>query len=309
MHFPTAVTRIVLVVAGAVALTGAVWQLSPAWNSAGRDGRQAASASAAASSADARQRQILREDLDHPADPLLARRFAAINAKHFSYSLPAIPVVWEPRLSEVGALAGRTFTLLGVFGQEGDRSIILLHPSLKDDAASLDRALCHEMVHAYLFSVGDTNTDHGEAFKAVLHRLSNEGAFISIEATPEERAQLHAWLTTESARIETERGALDRLAPELETERMALEQALGELNARASAANTAGRGWPAAEEVATLNARRDAYNGRAAAMNRRGLEFRVAQDEYNRQVARYNLMATYPDGLDEPSPAAKSIQR
>ncbi len=142
----------------------------------------------------------------------------------------------------------------------------------------------------------------------MLHRLSNEGAFISIEATPEERAQLHAWLSTESVRIETERGALDRLAPELETERLALEQAVGELNARASAANAAGRGLPTAEEVTSLNTRRDAYNERAAAMNRRGLEFRVAQDEYNRQVARYNLMATYPDGRDEPSPATKSIR-
>lgn len=298
---PTAVTRITLVVAGFVALTGAAWRLSPAWNGAGRHGRQAASAS----SADARQRQILRENLDHPTDPLLAQRFAAINAKHFSNSLSSIPVVWEPRLAEVGALAGRTFTLLGVFGQEGDRSIILLHPSLKDDAASLDRALCHEMVHAYLFSVGDKSTDHGEAFRAVLHRLSNEGAFISIEATPEERAQLQAWLGTESSRIEMEREALDRLAPEIETERVALEQAVEELNARVSAANTAGRGWPAAEEVTTLNARRDAYNARAAALNRRGLEFRIAQDEYNRQVARYNLMATYPDGLDEPVTTAK----
>jgi hypothetical protein len=34
-------------------------------------------------------------------------------------------------------------------------------------------------------------------------------------------------------------------------------------------------------------------------MNRRGLEFRIAQDEYNLQAARYNLMATYPDGLDD----------
>jgi len=25
-----------------------------------------------------------------------------------------------------------------------------------------------------------------------------------------------------------------------------------------------------------------------------------AQDQYNLQAARYNLMATYPDGLDEP---------
>jgi hypothetical protein len=298
-------TKVILMAAGAVALTGAAWQLSPSWTGTGPRARNAASAA----STDERQRQLLRENLDRPADAVLARRFAAINATHFSNTLASMPVVWEPRLAEIGALAGRTFTLLGVFGQEGERSIILLHPSLKDDAASLDRALCHEMVHAYLFSLGDTSTDHGDAFRKVLHRLSSEGAFVSIEASPEERAQLQAWLGTESARLEAEREALDRLKPELETERIALQEAVEEFNARVAAGNAAGRGLPPAEETTSLNARRDAYNDRAAAMNRRGLEFRVAQDEYNGQVARYNLMATYPDGLDEPGPAMKAARR
>jgi hypothetical protein len=290
------VTRGVLIAAGVIALTGAAWSLSPAWHGAGQ---QVANAAATAS-ADALQREILREGLNRPAEPALAKRFAEINAKHFFNSLPAIPVVWEPRLAEVGVLAGRTFTLLGMFGQSGDRSIILLHPDLKDDAPGLDRALCHEMIHAYLFSVGDTSTDHGQAFRNVLHRLLNEGAFVSLEASPEERANLRLWLETESARLAAERKALDALAPDIEAERIAIERAVESLNARVSAANAAGHGGPSPEEIAVFNAQRDAYNNRAAAMNRRGLEFRIAQDEYNRQAARYNLMATYPDGLDEP---------
>ena len=75
------------------------------------------------------------------------------------------------------------------------------------------------------------------------------------------------------------------------------------------AANAAGKGWPGAEDVASLNARRDAYNSRAADLNRRGLDFRLAQDEFNRQVSRYNLMATYPDGLDEAPAAPAKIVR
>jgi hypothetical protein len=296
LQLPPDVTREVLIAAGVIALTGAAWSLSPVWHGAGQQLTNAA----AAASADALQEKLLRENLAHPTDPALAKRFAEINSKHFFNSLPAIPVVWEPRLADVGTLAGRTFTLLGMFGQSGDREIILLHPDLKNDSAGLDRALCHEMIHAYLFSVGDTSTDHGPAFRNVLHRLLNEGAFVSLEASPEERANLRAWLETESARLAAERKALDELAPEIEAERLEIERALVSLNSRVSAANAAGRVGPSPDEVAIFNAQRDAYNTRAAAMNRRGVDFRMAQDEYNLQAARYNLMATYPDGLDEP---------
>jgi len=289
------VTRGLLIAAGVIALTGAAWNMSPAWRGAGQQVTNAA----AAASADALQKDILRDALNRPADPALAKRFAEINTKHFFNSLPAMPVAWEPRLADVGALAGRTFTLLGMFGQSGDREIILLHPDLRNDPAGLDRALCHEMIHAYLFSVGDKSMDHGQAFRSVLHRLLNEGAFVSLEASPEERATLRAWLDTEATRLAAERKSLDALASQIEKERIELEEDLEAFNARASAAAAAG--WaPSREEVAALNAQRDAYNNRAAAMIRRGLEFRGAQDEYNVQAARYNLMATYPDGLDEP---------
>ena len=294
-------TKTVLIVAGTVALTGAAWSLSPAWTGATQDKTQTASAT----SADERQRQLLKDALNNPADPALMSRFSSLNAKHFSGALLAMPVTWEPRLAEVGALAGRTFTLLGMFGQSGDKSIILLHPSLKDDAAALDRALSHEMVHAYLFSIGDTGTEHGDAFRKVLHRLSNEGAFISIEATPQERAQLREWLSVEDTRLNGERAALDQMQSELDPERIALQQAVDGLNARMADARATGRGLPTQEETAAINSRRNAYNDRAATMNRRGLEIRIALEEYNRQVARYNLMATYPDGLDEPHGRSK----
>ncbi len=281
-------------------MTGAAWTLSPVWTGPGQGRTPTA---AAAGSADERQRQLLKEALDKPADPALMARFSAINAKHFANALTAIPVAWEPRLTEVDALAGRSFRLLGMFGQAGDKSIILLHPSLKDDAAALDRALSHEMVHAYLFSIGDTGTDHGDAFKKVLQRLSKEGAFVSIEATPEERAQLREWLAGEEKRLAEERAALDQMQAELDAELASLQAAVDALNARTAAARSAGRGAPTPEETSAVIGQRNAFSERAATMNRRGVEFRIAQQEYNRQVARYHLMALYPDGLDDPPPA------
>ena len=282
-----------LIFVGLLALAGAGWQLSSGSDS------PPAQKTAGTSPADARQREILRENIGRPADPHLAGRFAAINSRHFANALPATPVIWEPRLAEIGPLAGQSFTLLGVFGHFGDRTVILLHPSLKNDAEAIDRALCHEMVHAYLFTLGERSTDHGEAFQAVLHRLSSEGAFVSLAASPEERARLRAWLDAESVRLDAERQFLETAGPELERELAAIEEAVATMNARATAAAAVGRGLPSEQEVAALNTRRDEYNRRAESMNHRSLEFRLAQEAFNREVARYNLMVTYPDGLDE----------
>lgn len=286
--------RVTLILAGLLALAGAGWQMyGPATHRP--PARPAATA-------EARQQQILEDSLGKPGDPELVRRFSTLNEKYFSGALSAMPVLWEPRLAEVGALAKRTFTLLGVFGQSGDRAVILLHPELQADAPALDRALAHEMIHAYLHAMGDSDPNHGPEFQAVLQRLLKEGAFAGVAAaTPDERANLRAWIDAESVRLDAERLALDAMGPQLERERAQLEESVSALNARAQAGNAAGRGWPTPQEIAAVNAARDAYNDRAAAMNRRGTEFRLAQDQYNGQVERYNQMIAYPDGLDESS--------
>ena len=54
------------------------------------------------------------------------------------------------------------------------------------------------------------------------------------------------------------------------------------------------------ERFAAFDGGRAGLLHRQIGLNRRALEFRNAQDEYNAKVARYNLMVTYPDGLDEP---------
>ena len=233
------------------------------------------------SPAEIRQTAILRDNLDKAADPGLVGLYVEINTRHFGGALPPMPVRWEPRLAEIGALAGRHFTLEGMFGRVGARTVILLHPNLLPDIDALERALSHEMVHARLFFLGDTTTDHGPAFRAELKRLADEGAFKGIASTEEERGQLRAWLDAETIRIKSEREALEQLGPELAREREAVERA-----------------------VDVARARRDAYNLRAEAANTRTAAFNEALAEYNAQVKRYNLMISYPDGMDDTARAA-----
>jgi hypothetical protein len=234
--------------------------------------------------ADARQEAILRAAIDKPGDRRLGEMYSSINVRHFAGALPAIRVVWEPRLEEVGHLAGRAFTLEGMFGRLGNRTIILLHPKLEADAAALARALCHEMVHAYLFTIGDSGSDHGAAFQRTLKRLADEGAFVGIVATDEERDALRAWLDGESTRLESERQQIERMAAELEQERRDVERAFA--------------GLPADQRTLDrIVASRDAYNGRAAEASQRAQRHRDAGTAFQRAQDRYNLMVVYPDGV------------
>jgi hypothetical protein len=163
-----------------------------------------ANAAPAANPADARQQELLKQNLDRPGDSELGSLYHAINMKHFAGALPPMPVRWEPALASVGALADPPYTLEGMFGRGGKRTIILLNPAVRDTPGSLERALCHEMVHAYLFARGDSATTHGTRFKAELRRLADAGAFEGIAASDDEKAALKAWLDAESARIHAE---------------------------------------------------------------------------------------------------------
>jgi hypothetical protein len=198
-----------------------------------------------------------------------------------------MPVRWEPRLRDVTQHTGRSFTLHGMFGRVGARMTILLHPTLKDDRAALDRTLSHEMAHAYLAVTGDAETTHGPSFQAVLKRLSDEGAFEGTVATDEERRRLRAWLDAESARIVADRNVMARRGRELDEERTRLEQAI------------AATGPLDQTRADALNARRDSYNSNAIGANDEVARHQHAVAFLNREIERYNLMLTYPDGLDE----------
>src|SRR5262249_5039324 len=151
------------------------------------------------------------------ADPDLAARYGTLNEQYFAGALPAVPVIWEPRLGEVGPLIAEGYTLEGLTSGAG---LIALNPDLAANPKNLQRALCHEMVHEYLFSVGDSVTNHGPAFQAILLRLSEAGAFEGIAATSEAKASLRMELRAESARLDAERQSLDRGAAEIDAERV-----------------------------------------------------------------------------------------
>lgn len=245
---------------------------------------------------EARQQEILEQSIDRPGDPDLIGRYREINAAHFGGRLPPIAVAWEPRLAEVGALAAQAFSLEGMFGHVGARAIILLNPNLQGDEEALTAALCHEMVHAHLYTLGVESTDHGPEFHAELKRLSIAGAFSGLVATPEERASLRAWLDAESRRLDADGAAVRRDLDELARNAAALERDLARLNARIRA------GEPVDDrDLETFTARRDAHNQQAASVEARAAAGQRDLAEFNRQVARYNRMLAYPDGLDEPA--------
>lgn len=207
-----------------------------------------------------------------------------INARHFAGALPDIPVRWESELMAVGELAGRAFTLEGMFGHVAGRAIILLTPSLQHDMQALERVLCHEMVHAYLYTIGASETAHGDRFQTVLRRLSTEGAFEGLVASPGERARLRAWLDEEAVRLEGEEAALAELGRVMQRELADLE--------------AAGLSVDSPDTASALTARREAYNERAAEANARVAQLQRDRETFLREVERYTLMIVYPDGLD-----------
>ena len=257
-----------------------------------------AAPAASSNPVDARQDELLRANINREGDPVLGAVYSEVNTRHFSGALPVMPVMWEPKLAEVGLLAGHAFTLEGMFGHIGKKAVILLDPALQNNPQALRRALCHEMAHAYLYVTGDNSTNHGPAFKTVLARLALEGAFQGIAASDEERASLRAWLDAESARLDTEGTAMTILGADTERERAEVERALADITARINAANAQGGGWPPQDEIASVNARREAYNQHAAEANTRAERARADLAAFNREVARYNLMLVYPDGMD-----------
>jgi hypothetical protein len=284
---PIWTTLTVLVVAAAG------WVL---WSAVTASGTSA-SASSPADPVTALQQDLLKKNMGQRGDAVLDALYQQINTEHFGGALSAIPVRWEPGLADAGKLAAQAFTLEGLFGHLGSRSVILLNPDMQSDPRAIARALSHEMVHAYLFSTGDVNENHGPAFQAVLKRLSDEGAFEGTPATDTDRTSLRAWLDEESARLDAERDVMAQEGTEIEREKAEIERALADVDQRASSTQVPGRASD--DEVAALTARRDAYNARATAANDRLERDRADLAHFNAEVTRYNLMLVYPDGLDQ----------
>lgn len=286
-------TRIIGIVGGVIFFGFTIWM---AWTQFDTPGETVAKA---ASPAEALQQELLAQSLDKPGDPALEAMYGDLNAKQFGGSLPELRVMWEPGLARVGPLAGEQFTLEGMFGHRGKKSVILLNPDLRGDQAALTRALCHEAVHAYLYATGDNGPEHGSSFQAVLKHLSEVGAFEGLVSNDQERTSLRAWLDEESRRLDAEGKYMDTFGKEIEQKRAEVEQATAEL--------AAGGGSEA--KIALMNKLRDAYNQAAMEGNSRNEQDRADLEHFNQEVARYNLMLVYPDGFDQGGRVSPKVNR
>ena len=250
---------------------------------------------------EAKQREIIAQDAGMLGDLELSKEYLEINAQHFGNGLPRIPVIWEPKLGELGPLIAEGFTEEGLTAQYNNRLFILLNPALRLNRREVRRALCHEMVHLYLITIGDTKTNHGPAFQTVLRRLSEERAFEGKWASESEKVSLRSWLEGESARLNREKSELERIRDDLDREGGDLDREMHELNQRISSANQQGYGWPSDDEVESVRSRRDLFNEHAVEFNARVEQYDGDQARFNRRVNSYNLTMSYPDGLDEES--------
>ena len=253
-----------------------------------------------ASPAEAKEQEIVDQDAGKPGDPELSKEYQEINERYFGNKLPGIPVLWEPRLAEVGPLIAEDYEEDGlcVFGSN---NFILLNSRIGRNAAETRKVLCHEMVHEYLFINGDTKTHHGAAFQTELRRLLTEGAFQAILASEDQKASLRSWLELEQRRLDRESAALDRDQDGIDRERGNLDRDSRELNQRISRANEQGFGWPSGDEIEALKAREAVHNWRVADFNANVERHNADLRSFNLKASGYNLMMAYPDGLDEES--------
>lgn len=264
---------------------------------------------------EAKEWRIIEQDAGKSGDPELTKDYQQVNEGYFDGRLPGIPVLWEPQLKEVGPLIAADFTLQGLTEDHQGKILILLNPAVGRDQAELRRVLCHEMVHVYLFTTGDTKTNHGPAFQTVLHRLLVAGAFQAISASEDEKLSLRSWLKSEASKLDAESNAierenseLDRVGGELDRQKRVIEVENHELNQRISRANEQGDGWPADDEIEAFKARSQTLDQRVADFNAYVATFNASAERhsidvkrFNHEVGRYNLTMAYPDGLYKDS--------
>ena len=222
---------------------------------------------AAASPEQARMDDLLRQNEPRASEPTLAEAYDSINARYFENRLLPVRIRWEEELDTIGGLIADGFRLEGLTNGK----VILLHPALERDERQLQAVLCHEMVHVAL---RDGTDAHGPEFQSRLRALAEQGAFEGIVASEEEKEQLKEQLEKRSRRLSSEFADLRQARSRIEADAPALPSE-------------------------TLQDRTWAFNTRVRRHNE-------DLEEYNRLVAQYNLMTSYPDGLDRERLAQRS---
>lgn len=236
--------------------------------------------------------EVFERNINKPSDAELVEEYRKINTQHFSNQLPLVPLHWEDSLTDASPNAAKGYRMQGLWTSDGQRAQIYMNPALKRNRTERTRTLCHEMVHEYLFTVGDSKTGHGPKFRAVLQRLLDEGA---VEGT----------LVSESAKeverlvLEQEKLGLEHIEAEIAAAREpmgTLDTEFEELNDRIRTANMNGYGWPSEEEIELV---RSPHHEQVRLYNGLIREYNSGSTEFNRHIKRYNLMMSYPDGNEE----------
>jgi hypothetical protein len=269
--------------------------------------------SAAENPAKAREDEIVQEDAGQSGDFELESKYRHINDRYFDGQLPTIPVLWEPNLEEVGPLIAQGYVMQGLASSHPE--MILLNPRNRDNPAELQRVLCHEMIHVYLYTQHDMTTHHGPAFKKEWSRLMRAGAFQGIAGSEDDKLRLQARLqsesrelSSESAQLEQANAALDQYGSDVKQQKSELEQEHEELNRRITQANQDREGWPSRGEMDDYQARARAlyeriadFRTRVAAFNAQVARYNAESRRFNEEVARFRMMMDNPDGLDKNS--------
>ena len=235
--------------------------------------------------------ELLRLNANLASDPALASEYQTVNAQYFEHRLPEVRIRWEPRLEEIGPLIAEGFRLEGAT----DGHVILLNPAIQDDDRQFRRALCHEIVHVAVRGERDA---HGPEFQRWLRQLSADGAFTGMIATEEEKQDLRRTVDTRTGKLEQAMTSLRHASVELNADEARLQRDVEDLNARTAAANQRQAGWPSESERESLDVRRRDLQARAADFNLRVQQHNGSVAELNRLSEQYNLMVSYPDGLD-----------
>ena len=121
--------------------------------------------------------ELMRQNASRAPEPELAEAYETINVRYFDGRLPAVRIRWEEGLDSLGPLIAEGFRLEGLT----DGKVILLHPSLQEDARQLRAVLCHEMVHVAL---REGSAAHGPEFQSRLRSLSERRGLSRASSLP-----------------------------------------------------------------------------------------------------------------------------